>query len=56
MKKFLICILFLCGYVSLYAQPLKDMPPDPLPSEAGPEEAATQGAYLAAAARIKTHS
>jgi len=35
MKKTVICILLLSGYASLYAQPLKDMPPEvsPAPKE-----------------------
>jgi oligopeptide transport system substrate-binding protein len=40
MKKIFICILLLVGYVSLYAQPLQDMPSDTPPREAAPPKEA----------------
>jgi len=40
MKKICICFLLLFNYVFLYAQPLKDMPADPVPKETLPPKEA----------------
>jgi len=40
MKKVFVCILFVFSYVSLYAQPLKDMPSDTSPLETPPPKEA----------------